>query len=429
MWSSPLPIRKSLGRKTRRTLVLGTGILACQVVGAVKRHTQSAYRLVGVIAEEDADPRAAEDVGCAVLGAVGDMENIVDSTGADCIVVAVSRRGDGVPERLLHVLLRGELAVLSAADVYEELTGKLAIDSLTPANFLFGRELRPSQTASRCNRVLSLCIAASGLLVTAPAMAFIALAIRLDSRGSVFFVQERVGYGGRRFPLFKFRSMLSDPEERSVWAGENSDRITRVGKWLRKFRLDELPQFINVMRGDMNIVGPRPHPSTSRDLVDLISRNLAECGDAVPYYSLRSLVRPGITGWAQVRYKYANGLGEELEKLRYDLYYVKHYSVWLDLRILAMTVAVVLKGDGGGRKITGTGAERRQSWVRTVPVLIERSGPRDDGTESSPLYSVGGDGVDRAGDRADEKIWPDPEPLPGVFLHADGKRKHGGLEQ
>jgi lipopolysaccharide/colanic/teichoic acid biosynthesis glycosyltransferase len=134
----------------------------------------------------------------------------------------------------------------------------------------------------------------------------------------------------------------------SEWAKDNGERITRVGRWLRKFRLDELPQFVNILRGDMNLVGPRPHPASNFELLVLVSRNAPACGEAIPYYTVRSMVRPGITGWAQVRYRYANDLEEEIEKLRYDLYYIKHLSVWLDLRILFDTVKIVLLGRGTG---------------------------------------------------------------------------------
>jgi lipopolysaccharide/colanic/teichoic acid biosynthesis glycosyltransferase len=127
---------------------------------------------------------------------------------------------------------------------------------------------------------------------------------------------------------------------------DNSDRITRLGYWLRRFRLDEIPQFINVVRGEMDLVGPRPHPVTNFSLFVTVLRNSPECGEQIPYYSLRATVRPGITGWAQVRYRYANNLEEEIEKVRYDLYYVKHRSVWLDLRILADTVKTVISGHG-----------------------------------------------------------------------------------
>jgi lipopolysaccharide/colanic/teichoic acid biosynthesis glycosyltransferase len=176
-----------------------------------------------------------------------------------------------------------------------------------------------------------------GLIVCAPVFAAIALAIKLESAGPVFFVQERVGLYGRRFRLFKFRTMLPVSGQTSEWERDNHDRITRVGRWLRKFRLDELPQFINVLRGEMNLVGPRPHPVSNSDLF------IAN----IPYYSLRCLVRPGVTGWAQVRYGYANGLEEEIEKMRYDLFYIKHLSFELDLRILFETVKLVLFGRDG----------------------------------------------------------------------------------
>jgi lipopolysaccharide/colanic/teichoic acid biosynthesis glycosyltransferase len=177
-------------------------------------------------------------------------------------------------------------------------------------------------------------------------MGLLAALIRFESGGPVLFMQERVGLAGRRFLLLKFRSMRDATGAHTEWAEDNADRITRVGRWIRRYRLDELPQFINVIRGDMNLVGPRPHPLSNRELFILVSRNTPQCGEQIPYYSLRTSVRPGITGWAQVRYKYANGLDEEIEKLRYDLYYIKHYSPWLDLRIVIETVGVMFLGHG-----------------------------------------------------------------------------------
>jgi lipopolysaccharide/colanic/teichoic acid biosynthesis glycosyltransferase len=175
-----------------------------------------------------------------------------------------------------------------------------------------------------------------GLVVLAPLLAVIALAIKLDSRGPLLFVHQRVGWRGRRFKLLKFRTMRPASGNTTEWARDNGDRITRVGKWLRRFRLDELPQFINIIRGDMNLVGPRPHPVSNFELFL----------DRIPYYSLRAAIRPGVTGWAQVRYGYANNLEEETEKMRYDLYYIKHMSLRLDLRILAETARIVLLGRG-----------------------------------------------------------------------------------
>jgi lipopolysaccharide/colanic/teichoic acid biosynthesis glycosyltransferase len=194
------------------------------------------------------------------------------------------------------------------------------------------------------SRVLSVTAAVVGLVVFAPLMAAIAVAIRLDSPGPVLFVHERVGLRGRRFNLLKFRTMRDVDGDHSEWACDNGDRITRVGRFLRRFRLDELPQFFNILRGEMDLVGPRPHPATNFSLFGTVLRNSPECGEQIPYYSLRSMTRPGITGWAQVRYQYANNLEEEIEKMRYDLYYVKHRTLWLDLRILLDTVKTVLAG-------------------------------------------------------------------------------------
>jgi lipopolysaccharide/colanic/teichoic acid biosynthesis glycosyltransferase len=194
-------------------------------------------------------------------------------------------------------------------------------------------------------RALSLVVAVAGLILLAPLMALIALAIKLDSRGPVFFVQQRAGRYRVPFDLIKFRTMRPAAGRHSEWERDNSDRITRIGRVLRRFRLDELPQLINMLKGDMNLVGPRPHPMTNLELLVLTARNLSEIsGDAIPYYSLRCAVRPGITGWAQVRYRYANSLEQEVEKIRYDFYYLKHLSVWLDIRILLETVRIVVSG-------------------------------------------------------------------------------------
>ena len=207
---------------------------------------------------------------------------------------------------------------------------------------IFAGQLRPSRLQQMVARVISLTVALVALVVLFPLFVIIALAIKLDSPGPVLFIQERVGAYGRPFNLFKFRSMHDAPERRSEWEQDNLHHVTRVGKWLRPFRLDELPQLLNILRGEMNLVGPRPHPISNLELFTLVARNLNELtGAAIGCYAFRTSVLPGITGWAQVRYRYANNLEEEIEKLRYDLYYIKHMSPWLDLVILFETVKVV----------------------------------------------------------------------------------------
>jgi lipopolysaccharide/colanic/teichoic acid biosynthesis glycosyltransferase len=219
--------------------------------------------------------------------------------------------------------------------VHERFSGKLAIESLTPGFLIFSTDFKKTTFEQGLRRIVSLAVAVVGLLITAPLMALIAVLIKLDSRGPVFFVQDRAGLNGRIFRLIKFRTMHPAPVDVKagpVWSRDENDRITRVGKWLRKTHLDELPQFFNILRGDMDLIGPRPE----------MACNIETMTAQIPYYALRMAVRPGVTGWAQVRYGYAVSQEDVTEKMRYDLYYVKHMSLLLDLRILIDTVKIVL---------------------------------------------------------------------------------------
>jgi lipopolysaccharide/colanic/teichoic acid biosynthesis glycosyltransferase len=286
-----------------------------------------------------------------VLGPLEHLGEIVEHVRPHRVIEALSeRRGRFPVDVLLAWRVRGFI-VEQGADAYERLTGKLALEALTLSSFVFSRRCRRPLVALAAGRAFSVAASALGLVGLAPLLVLIAAAIKLDSSGPVLFVQERVGVGGRRFGMIKFRTMRPAMYATSEWAGDNGDRITRVGWWLRRFRLDELPQLVNVLRGDMNLVGPRPHPVCSAELF------LRE----IPYYALRLTVRPGLTGWAQVRYRYANHLQEEIEKTRYDLYYIKHKSPWLDLRILFETVEVVLSGRGVDVLTSPPRAEARQS--------------------------------------------------------------------
>ena len=219
------------------------------------------------------------------------------------------------------------------AEAYERVTGKLPIEVVTPGQLIASQRLRKSQALKTAQRWLSFAAALLLLALFSPVLAVIALAIRLDSRGPILFRQTRLGKGCRSFELMKFRTMQPVERPPSEWVQDNFGRITRVGRWLRRLRLDELPQLVNVIRGDMNLVGPRPHPVTNQQLFR----------SSIPYYALRSSVLPGITGWAQVRYHYANNLEEETEKMRYDLYYIKHMSIWMDLRIILSTCLVFVR--------------------------------------------------------------------------------------
>jgi exopolysaccharide biosynthesis polyprenyl glycosylphosphotransferase len=325
-----------------RIAILGTGPFAHKVMLELHRRFGDQAVLCGVITESrEVEP----PLDCHHLGALSELRQILASERPDRVIVAMQEHYSHISaDLLLDMQAIRDLEVETGLDAYERLTGKLAIESMTANSVLFSSRFRPSRGARWFARGFSWSVAAVASVLLLPLMGLLALCIRLDSPGRALFVQERIGLGGRRFKLLKFRSMRVTADRHSEWAADNEARITRTGRWLRKFRLDELPQFINVLRGDMNLVGPRPHPDSNRRLFILVSRNTPECGEQIPYYSLRSSIRPGITGWAQVRYKYANGLDEEIEKLRYDLYYIKHYSIWLDMRILFETVKVVLLG-------------------------------------------------------------------------------------
>jgi exopolysaccharide biosynthesis polyprenyl glycosylphosphotransferase len=351
---------------SKRALILGTGPLAQNLIREIEAQPACRYQIAGIIddsvnsaevALDDPLRRVLEHIGYPYIGPLRHLRKIITRVKPDRIIVAQPEGLERCPVR--HVLLEYRpqgMVIEDGVEVYERLTGKVAIEWLKPESLLFSKDFRRTRFDEALARSLSLAAAIFSLLLFAPLFALIALIIKMDSPGPVLFVQDRIGRGGKPFKLLKFRTMRPARETTSEWAVDNLDRITRLGKWLRKFRLDELPQFVNVFKGDMNLVGPRPHPASNFALFVLVSRNAPECGQPIPYYALRSMVRPGITGWAQIRYRYANGLDEEIEKMRYDLYYIKHMSFCFDIRILCETVKVVLFGqesrDNGAADVT-----------------------------------------------------------------------------
>jgi sugar transferase (PEP-CTERM system associated) len=258
------------------------------------------------------------------------------AVGADAIVVAVDdRRGLNVRE-LLACRLAG-LEVIDATVFAERALKKIPIQLARPSDLVFSDGFDRGRLLIWGRRGISLMAAGLLFLVASPILLIVAALIKLDSRGPVFYTQERVGIGGRNFKMLKFRTMRNDAESTGVkWAQKDDPRVTRLGKYLRRFRVDELPQLINVLRGEMGVVGPRP------ERPEFVARLRTQ----IPYYDLRTLVPPGITGWAQIRYPYAASLEEAREKLQYDLYYIKHLSLFLDLVILFHTAKVVLFGRG-----------------------------------------------------------------------------------
>ncbi|HEV8702665.1 MAG TPA: sugar transferase [Candidatus Polarisedimenticolia bacterium] len=346
----------------RRTVILGTGPMARTVAREIAARRGCREAIVGVVAEAPGGaPRA---FGSPVLGALGDLDEVLRRAAPGRVIVALrDRRGRLPVESLLDARVRG-VAVEEATEVLERLTGKIAIEAVSPGSLAFASEFSGSRLHDALARALGVLVAGLGLVLMAPLLALVAIAIRLDSPGPVLFVQEREGLRGRTFRLLKFRTMHAPEGPTTLWARDNGDRITRIGRWLRRFRLDELPQFVNVLRGDMNLIGPRPQPLPN---CDLFART-------VPYYRLRSAVRPGVTGWAQVRYGYANDLEEETEKMRYDLYYIKHRSVWLDVRILLDTVRVVLQGGGAEAREAAASFPARVGSMAFLPRIPHRHG-------------------------------------------------------
>jgi len=252
------------------------------------------------------------------------------------IIAMDSQRGELPVQELLDLRFRG-VAVEEAGTLRERLSGKIPLDGLRPSHFLYaeGFRIRPSQQLSR--QIVSTLAAAIGLLLFLPFFPFVVLSIKLSSKGPIFFKQTRVGAGGRHFHVYKFRSMRTDAEAAGAkYATKDDPRVYRFGGVMRKTRIDEIPQLWNVLKGDMGFVGPRPERP---EFVPWLAEQL-------PFYNLRHLIRPGLTGWAQVRYGYGATLAESREKLEYDLYYVKHMSLGLDLLIMFETIKIILRRRG-----------------------------------------------------------------------------------
>jgi exopolysaccharide biosynthesis polyprenyl glycosylphosphotransferase len=317
---------------SQRVLLLGAGPLAAELSRQIHTRPDLALRLVGTLgpAGEAAGPH---------LGDYDAVAEVVRRHRPDRIIIAMpDRRGTLPVSDLLAWRIRG-IKVEEGTRVYERLTGRLAVESLIPSTLIFGDGFQTRPLPLATMRMLSVVIAALTLVFTAPLIGLIALAIKLESRGPVFFIQERVGLYGRRFKLVKFRTMRdADAGADSVWGRDNASRVTRLGAVLRRYRLDELPQCLNILRGDMNLVGPRPE----------MAANVATFEAVIPFYSFRHEVRPGLTGWAQVKAGYSMSTEEVTRKLCYDLYYIKHMSPVFDLQILVDTVKFVLSGKRPG---------------------------------------------------------------------------------
>ena len=272
-----------------------------------------------------------------VIGDYSQILHICQNGDVDRIIVALDeRRGKFPLEQLLFCRLKG-IPVDDGVAFTEQLAGKLSVENLHPSFLIFSDGFKRSAILKQVKRGVDILVSAVALTLLFPLNLLVALAIKLDSAGPILYRQERVGEDGKIFNLLKFRSMCVDSEENGpVWAKVNDQRITRVGRLIRKLRLDEIPQMLNVLKGEMSLVGPRPERPFFVDIL----RN------EIPFYSERHVIKPGITGWAQIWYRYGASKEDALQKLKYDLYYIKHMSMVLDLTIIFDTAKIVLLGRG-----------------------------------------------------------------------------------
>ena len=319
-----------------RVLVLGTGAIGKVIAGLVETGARP-FSIVGFL---DDNPNAAETVPepYALLGKIQDLPALVEETRPDLIVVAqMNRRGNFPAKALIDCRMRG-IQVEDWPTFYEKETGKILVTDLRPSWLIFSDGFVKTPRTEIVKRLVDVALSLTGLVLALPVMAVVAPAIKMESRGSALFRQPRLGQNGRVFILNKFRSMREDAEKDTgpVWALQQDPRVTRVGAFLRKTRLDELPQLFNVLVGDMSFIGPRPERPEF----------VYELQKQIPFYMERLSVKPGITGWAQVRYRYGASVEDALEKLQYDLYYIKNLSLFLDLLILINTIQVVLFARG-----------------------------------------------------------------------------------
>jgi sugar transferase (PEP-CTERM system associated) len=320
----------------RRILILGVGSLAQGLSQVLLSRSKRYTDLVGLIAKDN-EQVGDELVGTRIVGSMSQLVSVVERDGVDTIAVCLEDRRAVLPVQTLLDLKGAGIDIWDGHRLYEEESGRLPINDLNPSAIIFSRAFKQGIVVRTIKRSMDLCISLIALGLALPLMAVIAILIKLDSPGPVFYQQVRVGLRARPYMMWKFRSMFTDAEKGGArWASEKDPRVSRVGYYLRKWRLDEIPQLINVIRGEMSLVGPRPERPVF----------VQELRGVIPFYDIRHAVRPGITGWAQTQFRYGASAEDSHVKLQYDLYYVKYLSLSLDFRIYAETIRVILWGEG-----------------------------------------------------------------------------------
>lgn len=322
-------VMKAMGR--RRVLFLGTSYVVREIATYLTEHNELGMSILGYV---DNQVEAGELPGGRLLGCIADLACLAKELKPDLVVVGLTERRQELPvNEMLHLRFSG-VHFEEAPVTFEATFGRILTRQLRPSRLIFSSELGPKKRSLFWHTLYSLVLTLILTLIFTPIMLIVAALVRLTSKGPVFHRQQRVGLNDRTFTVYKFRSMYADAEARSgpVWATKDDPRITPVGRWIRRLRFDELPQLLNVLKGEMSLVGPRPERP---EFVTSLS-------EKIPFYSYRHCVKPGITGWAQINYKYGDTLEDTIIKLEYDLYYIKNLALSLDTFIIFHTMKVML---------------------------------------------------------------------------------------
>ncbi|HUL20704.1 MAG TPA: TIGR03013 family XrtA/PEP-CTERM system glycosyltransferase [Thermodesulfobacteriota bacterium] len=320
----------------QRVMIVGSGPLAKNIAKEIAEGGDTGFKVIGFIADHS-ERMGEKSVNPSIIGDSSQILDLATKERVDRVIVALEERRGKFPDvQLLECKMRG-IAIEEGIHFYEHLTGRLQVESLHPSFLIFSEGFKKTKLTMWTKRITEFALSLFGLIVLSPVILVVSFWVKIDSRGPVFYKQERVGERGKIFRLLKFRSMVENAEANGpVWAEREDKRITRAGRWIRKWRLDEIPQMFNVLKGDMSFVGPRPERAYF----------VEKLRNEIPFYDQRFSVKPGITGLAQVKYQYGSSKDDALEKLRYDLYYIKNLSPLYDLLIIFETMKVVLSGKG-----------------------------------------------------------------------------------
>jgi sugar transferase (PEP-CTERM system associated) len=320
-----------------KILIVGSGSFAVEVAREMLNRPDAGYRIAGFVGS-DPELLGKSLINPRVIGLTSELDEVVRREGIDRIIVAMGeRRGQLPTNELLQLSLAGTVNIEEGASFYERVTGRVSLNMIRPSWLIFSTRGRQARISGITRNIVHRLVSLLGGLVSLPIAIVTAILIKLESPGPVFYKQERVGKNGGTFTVMKFRSMRTDAEKAGpVWASADDDRTTRVGRVIRKLRIDEIPQFWNILRGEMDFVGPRPERP----------HFVSQLAEEIPYYEQRHLIAPGLTGWAQIKYPYGASIEDARQKLQYDLYYIKNQSLMLDAIILFETIKIILFGRG-----------------------------------------------------------------------------------